>query len=104
MAAIRNTPYVRQYDQNGTLLNPILKGQPYYHEHRNRAQRRYKEPNYSVGMTVLSRARFMRFRQQVPVYIGKGKDRVFSHFKWIQHYIEVKVNWGMGKMLRNNKN
>ena len=27
---IHSTPYVKEYDRNGTLLNPITKGNPYF--------------------------------------------------------------------------
>lgn len=39
---IHSTPYVKEYDRNGTLLNPITKGNPYlvYPKHHRRKIRK----------------------------------------------------------------
>lgn len=35
-----NTPYKKQYDDNGAVSNPITKDNPYINQHPNRSQRR----------------------------------------------------------------
>lgn len=35
-----NKPYVKQFDENGVLLNPVTKSNPYFSPYPNRRQRR----------------------------------------------------------------
>lgn len=35
-----NTPYVKELDEEGNILNPVVKGRPYLHPYRNRREMR----------------------------------------------------------------
>lgn len=74
-----NTPYVKEYDKNGVLKNPIKSA--YWSNFENRQQRRKKLQKQrfhgngkNTPLTVVQTARFLRYRQ-----IIEGKE--------IEHYL-----------------
>lgn len=70
MIAAINVPYVKQFDKNGVVTNPILKG--YFNEFQNRKERRagmqkkrfYGESN-NLHLTVIGTVRYLRFKQTI---------------------------------------
>ena len=80
-----NTPYVKEYDENGVVLNPIIGS--YKTESANRQNRRshlQKDRFYGESknfhLTVVGRKRYTRKKQRVSN--GNGG------FKFIEHYLE----------------
>lgn len=87
-----NTPYVKQYNEVGEVINPITKKTPYLNVFKNRRQRREKEPRFrgeskNWALTVLGRAKYYRVIQVINLKNGKTKR--------IKHYIEAKPTWGL---------
>jgi hypothetical protein len=77
-----NIPYVKQFDKNGTLLNPI-KGS-YLNEFPNRSERHKKKERFhgeskNFHLTVVKSALFKRVRQ---IEFEKDGTR-----KTIEHYL-----------------
>ena len=78
-----NQPYVKQFDSNGTLLNPI-KGM-YLNESPNRKERReiFNKPRFkgngkNISLTIMPIGKFLRIRQ-----VAKCKD---GSINTIEHY------------------
>lgn len=78
-----NFPYIKEFDSNGTLLNPIDKA--FISTGPNRAQRRaqnktqrFRKNSRGTHLTVLVTGKYKRFIQEI-----KSKNSV----KQILHYI-----------------
>lgn len=68
---IHSTPYVKEYDRNGTLLNPITKGNPYftYPKHHTRKIRK--------------RVHCGQYLQLIPVFRDRtGRIKKLSKIVW----------------------
>jgi len=79
-----NTPYVKQYDKNGVLLNPIVGG--YYHEFPNRAERRraahpkrFRGNHKGISLTVNQNVKYRRV-MQVVFDKDTGKKKNILHY------------------------
>lgn len=86
MAEALNIPYVKKYDNNGQLINPIRGA--YISEFSNRKQRReiLNEPPFfgcskNVHLSVVKTGKYLRVRQFVT---DKNGDK-----KVIEHYIDA---------------
>lgn len=80
-----NKPYVKQYDKNGVVLNPIIGS--YNTKFPNRTNRRshlqkerFHGESKNFHLTVVGSTRYTRKRQRVSN--GNGG------FKFIEHYVE----------------
>jgi hypothetical protein len=77
-----NIPYKKQYDQNGTLLNPIIAA--YLHPFPNRRKRNEEQPRFygeskNHHLTIVKTAKFLRHKQIVKLKDGSTKT--------IHHYL-----------------
>jgi len=79
-----NTPYVKKYDENGTVINPIIM-HGLFHQEPNRAERR-KDMNVTrfhgngknYHLTIFKNSKFKRVRQ---VAITKnGEVNIILHY------------------------
>lgn len=84
MIAAMNVPYVKQFDKNGVVTNPISKG--YFNEFQNRKERRagmqkkrFHGESNNLHLTVIGSARYLRFKQTI-----RYRD---MSTKTIEHYI-----------------
>jgi hypothetical protein len=87
-----NEPYVQSYEENGVLLNPITKENPYLHQNENRKQRRKELQKFrfhgngkNYHLTVVKTAKYVRSKQVVfcrDKKTGKltGKRKVIEHY------------------------
>lgn len=73
---MKNTPYVKKYDKNGNVTNPIKGG--YFHDEQNRKQRRAKSPTHKfIGMgknlplTVVGHYKYLRSVQKERTKTGE---------------------------------
>lgn len=85
---MKNKPYVKMYDKNGIIKNPIKTG--YLHDFENRRERRsllHKKRFFGNGknihLTVIKLSKYLRFRQYL-------FDDETGMVKTIEHYIERK--------------
>ena len=91
---VKNTPYIKQYDTNGSLLNPI--GDGYFSAFPSRRERRAhknKPPLYGCGrnvpITYTPAGVYKRVRQVVKdakgnIWLNKdGQRRVIEHYMLI---------------------
>jgi len=96
-----NTPYIKEFDQNGVCINPIIGA--YSSTEPNRQQRRFKEKRFigngkNRSLTIVKQTRFLRVVQfakiKHPLYMPKasygGVRRVT--LRQIQHYLEPTTN------------
>lgn len=84
-----NVPYVKQFDSNGTLTNPIEKF--YHNESPNRRQRRsglkkqrFHGESSNLHLAVTPMGTYIKFRQNI--FIGYGMFdtpivKVIEHYK-----------------------
>lgn len=86
----KNTPYVKQFDKNGTLLNPIKT--KLLHDLPNRRQRRESLQKHrffgngkNIPLTVLNTGKYLRMIQTIVVRDKKTKE--FVQTKRIEHYV-----------------
>jgi hypothetical protein len=80
----RNTPYVKQYNEQGDLINPI-KG-AYLSPYLNRRQRAVKKERFmnnsrSVKLVVLKNMKYRKF-------IQLERDVKTGQLKRIEHYVK----------------
>jgi hypothetical protein len=82
-----NIPYVKKYDKNGDVTNPI--GSGYFSNGENRKQRRAKSPTHrfigcgrNLPLTVVGASKYIR---QVQNEIDEDGNR-----KKIFHYLPIK--------------
>lgn len=88
----KNIPYIKQYDQTGTLLNPI-KGS-YDSTEPNRSQRRsnntkerFKGNNRGINLTI-SEGQFPKlFRRLSQLIVLKNSEMKVIGYKLIGHYL-----------------
>jgi hypothetical protein len=80
----RNVPYVKKYDTDGKVINPVIGA--YIHEYDNRKKRRivmqkarFYGESKNVHLTIIKGARFLRLKQ---IEFDKKGFR-----KTIEHYI-----------------
>jgi hypothetical protein len=85
---MKNTPYVKEYDNMGNVKNPIPTG--YFHNFPNRKERReplYKPPFFGCGknepLTVIGIYKYLRYRQVL-------LDTKTKILKTIEHYLPIK--------------
>lgn len=60
-----NTPYVKEYDANGVVTNPITKDNPYLHQYPNRKARKNRQPRFmgnNKGVNLLLMGKFGEFK------------------------------------------
>lgn len=62
-----NKPYVKQYDENGLVYNPITKSKPFLSKSPNRSTRRYNggremgnKKGISLVVTKIGRYKFLK--------------------------------------------
>lgn len=88
---IKNKPYVKEFDAQGVLLNPIVGS--YESKGPNRRDRRGKEPRFigngknhrlTVNSDLKPPLAYIRSVQLIPL---KGLDLGIKGYKKIQHYI-----------------
>ena len=94
-----NKPYVKSFDENGVLLNPITKENPYINAYPNRASRRKREPRFrgnqnGSSLTIIGNQAYHRVIQFIPSKIIVGpKFNLMDEKTWatkektIYHYI-----------------
>ncbi len=86
---MKNTPYVKQFDENGKVTNPI-KGS-YLHEFENREERRAKlqkdrfhGESKNHHLTVAKSSKYKRVRQVINCEdkhgVTTGERRVIEHY------------------------
>ncbi len=80
-----NTPYIKQYDNNGELIDPITKNNPIVSLHPNRAARRKKVLRFygngkNCHLTVTKISKHKRVMQFILPKEGNKKT--------IYHYFE----------------
>ena len=80
-----NVPYVKQYDENGVVTNPIV--EVYKHESPNRSKRRsvlkkqrFYGESKNCHLTVVGTKKFRRVKKEV-------WDRIEGKVKVIEHYL-----------------
>jgi len=85
-----NVSYVKQFDKNGVVTNPIIGS--YISEGENRAERRkikQKQRFYGESknhhLTVIKTAKYKRVKQKIECKDKKGK--LTGEIKVIEHYI-----------------
>jgi hypothetical protein len=66
-----NKPYVKQFDKNGELLNPIKKGRPYLSEFPNKEARSRKTKKKNNKIPVNSRG--VNTRRVVQQQLNEGR-------------------------------
>lgn len=80
-----NKPYVKQFDENGFITNPITEANPYLHKGANRSSRR--EPLQSrpfIGngkqfpLAILGKFKYHKYIQVIETQ--KGTKRI-NHYK-----------------------
>ena len=77
-----NTPYTKQYNEQGILINPIQES--YLHQFPNRRKRKEEQPRFygeskNHHLTIVKTAKFLRHKQIVKLKDGSTKT--------IHHYL-----------------
>ena len=80
---MENKPYVKQFDVNGKLLNPITKSNPYFSVFDNRKKRHTKEKRFnnnrnSYPLTVFKTDKFVRQIQHI--FLKDGSIKSILHY------------------------
>lgn len=78
---MKNTPYRKQVDQSGVLLNPIK--DVYLSQTPNRSYRRKRKQRFfgngkNTPLTVYPRAKYLRVRQVE--FDKEGKKKTIEHY------------------------
>lgn len=81
-----NTPYVRSYNDDGSIANPI--NGIYSHKYENRSQRHQKDARFmgnkkGISLSVFQNMRYKRVRQLI-------NDRKTGKPKAVFHYMACK--------------
>ena len=103
---MKNRPYVKIYDSDGYVINPISKHYPYLNVSMNRSQRkgakgsnRHKGNNKGNSIVVVGTVKYFKYLQVIPMYVVKVKDaiacgvkesytvKVFAGNKTIKHSV-----------------
>ena len=103
---MENRPYVKIYDANGEVTNPITKHNPHLNVSMSRSQRkeaigskRHRGNNKGNAIVVVGTVKYFKYLQVIPMYVAKVKDaivcgvkesytvRVFAGNKTIEHSI-----------------
>lgn len=84
-----NTPYVKQFDEAGKLLNPI--NGSYLNTGKNRRERRFplqkdifRGNKKGISLSVTATDKHERVVQRVPIF--KGVNKILG-FKYVLHYV-----------------
>lgn len=86
-----NTPYVKKFDKNGTLLNPIigsynsLENYPENRQQRRKKVSRFKGNTKHISLTVVKTEKYKRVSTLIQTII-KGKHQTVEN-----NHIERKV-------------
>ena len=85
-----NIPYVKQFDENGVITNPIIG--KYVNEYENRAERKkFKQKQRFYGesknhhLTVVKSVKYRRVKQIIECKDKKGK--LTGEIRVIEHYL-----------------
>ncbi len=75
-----NQPYVKKYDENGMLTNPIEK--VYTNEFQNRSQRRKRQPRFMSNRKGNNYTLFgqMLFTKRVQIVVTDTAKKVIYHY------------------------
>lgn len=98
---MKNIPYVKSYDENGVLTNPITKSNPYVNRFPNRATRKKREPRFkgngkNCSLTIIGNKAYYRVAQFIPENFKTEFKKDFSgvvlshdkiESKTVHHYI-----------------
>lgn len=72
----KNIPYVKKFDENGVLLNPVTKSNPYFSPYPNRRQRRATNKYFHPINSTLKYKRAGNNRKK-----SKGRKSILKNIK-----------------------
>ena len=91
---MKNVPYVKQFDKEGLITNPITKHTPYLHEYKNSREqkldthpKRFQGNGKNYPLVVLGTFKFLKCLQVV--YLKDKKGYFTGKVKYIQHHLPV---------------
>lgn len=87
-----NKPYVKRYDEQGLLINPLKEN--YLHKYPNSNKRksalrkeRFFGNGKNIPLTVYPKGKFLRFRQEI-VCVNPKTKKPTGEVRFIEHYIQ----------------
>lgn len=85
---MKNTPYVKVYDENGVVVNPIVeKLETKFPNRRQRRQKpaRFRRQNKGINLSIVGRFKYQRYIQEIILPTGKIKRIEHNRLKGVDY-------------------